>query len=528
MKLRKLLSLICVVLLLSMSLLTVASCKSAETPETKFATSVTKTSQQVQKWDEYKLVQKILNGGSVRIQTTIPADEETATDTDVDATFYLNEKDRQCAVNATVKVGEQGYTGMIYLDPDRVVAESKDLLGGAYGIDLANFATRLENSVFAPGKSEISMDEETFATFKKLPELLKKASELESKEQATFDKLVDLLMKSILANATVNVEKGTTTVFGKEVKANIFSVSLDQNSVAAVLEGFWKSVKEDEGIRTSIDSILSMTKEFSAMNSEEEEPSADPDGEDFDFDFPTGDFDVPDFSQYDSAESLFKALDPMISEAATKLRAMPAVSAALKLALNKSGMIMRADLDFTITEGSVSVVLELGEKLTSFEGFSLNVSMKAQGLSMDLATVKAEITEDTKTNYTLDMSARVGAGPTATNASAKLTYDKKGGATELKINVPDSDPIVISLNYTYQKGTHTIKDLKIKNGSESLPIPAFTLTIKESDQMPAYNKDYKDILTMTEEELHTFGEAVEAKIEEIRQKLTPAQNTEEI
>ncbi len=523
MKLRRWLPLICVVLLLSMTLLTVASCKSAETPETKFATSVTKTSQQVQKWDEYKLMQKIMNGGSIRIQTTIPADEDVATDTDVDAIFYINEKDRQCALDATVKAGGQSYSGMLYLDPDRVVAESNDLLGGAYGLDLTTIATQLENSILAPGKSDFSMDEETFATLKKLPELLKKASELESKEQATFDKLVELLMKSILANATVSVEKGTTTVFGKEVKANIFSVSLDQNSVAAVLEGFWKSVKEDEGIRASIDSILALTKALPETITEEEDVGNDgtyTEGDDSDF--TVGDLELPDLGQFDSAENLFKALDPMISEAAAKLRALPAVSAALKLSLNKSGMIMRADLDVTVTEGTVSVALELGEKLTSFEGFSLNVSMKAQGLSMDLATVKAEISEDSKSNYVLDMNARIGAGPTSVSASAELTYDKKDGATELKINVPDTEQIVISLNYTNKKGTHTIKDLQIKKGTESLPIPAFTLTIKESDPKPAYNRDDKDVQKMTAEELNAFGETVKAKIDEISKKLAPA------
>ncbi len=515
--------------MISLSLLTVVSCKSAETPETQFATSVNKTAEQVKTWNEYKAVENITNAGSVRVQTTIPADEETgAPATDVDATVYMNAKDQKYAVNASAKFGESNYSAKLYYDQERLVAESEDLLGGAYGINFTDFATSLSNSIFAPGKSDYSLDEETFNIMKTLPDLFKDVSELSLKGTEAAEKVVELFMKSLVDNSTVTLTQETVSVFGKDAKAVVLAIDLTPETLASALEAFWTAVKADENVRASIEDILPLIQTLSNFTPSDDysyDESYGSDGSDIEYPVDeTSEDNFPDLSKYETVDALFADIDPMITKAATSIRELTDLAVNVKLSLNKSGLIMRADVALTLPQQTnVNIAIQLGSNFKAFEGFSVKATVSMQGISVDVVNISATIAEDTSNSYKLNLNAQfglpsvtaaaLGSENASTSITGSLTYDKKSGDAALTLNVPDEDQIVISLNYLASKGTHTIKNIQVKSGTETLPIPAITLTLKESDTMPAYNKDYKDVLTLTKEEFTTFINTVQEKIQ---------------
>lgn len=522
MKLRKIVSLLSLLLVLVMVLPAVVACgKKAETPEQQFSGSMNKTAEKVREWDEVKLAQKVMNGGSARLQFTVPKDEDVAVDTDLDCTVYFDNANKKYALNASVTADGKTDAASAWVSKDAVVLNSADLLGGAYGVNLETLAAQLENSIFAPGKSEMSMDEETYAFFKKIPDLLRQAGELEAKDRQTFDKLFGMFMQSLLANTTVVAENDVASVFGKDVKATNLTVELNKENLAKTVEAFWTAVKNDADFKAALDGILPALNTLGMLAGNV--LPTDPDGA------PVGDVDLsemPDLSNVKSADELYAALDPVITEAVAAIRQLPDLGATLKLALNKSGMIMRADLTVNVTGTTVVAVLELGEKLTSFEGFSFSVYMKMQGVTADLVTVKAEILEDSKTEYRLAMTASIGAGPTAESVIANLYLEKKTGKTLFQIRKPGEIKNIVSLYFTYtnKNGTHTFSDLKMEDstGANVVPFKNFTLTIKEVDAMPECPA-YTDVMSMTEAEVKALAERVQEKMAEMRRRLEPAE-----
>ena len=472
------------------------------TPEQKFTTSILKAGETVKNWEDVAALSKVLNAasqaGSIQLEATLGEYFTKDSNQTIDLNAKLWSSGAKYALKLDAKAGEDAVSANAYFDPaDRFVVTSQDL-GGSYGIDMTNLSDALGMLIPSAdgemsGKNQVmdTYSEMIPAAITQLPEMLQKHAELN-------DKIVNVLIRSIAANASMSAESKTVTSMDRNIDAVCISIRIDNNAVAGILTAFYNELKNDPD-------FAGMLKE--AMS------AAMPSGMDGD---PTGamTFDVESDAEFNAMIEGLKASDPF---AFTVVISTDMLGNVVRVDVNatiqsKTGK-MNADgsVDPTVTEMPLAIALEFAQSENDFGGLRLTATIEAaEGVTVTMTlNVSVEKTEQSKTIRfnTTGLNTVFGGG----DLSGSVSYNKSTGAARAYVEKtsPDATRPATSyeVNFIYKIGAGTLEfgRLEVKQNGEILPmIPDFMLTIKENDTMPAAPEQYTNILQMTDKQMEEF------------------------
>ena len=514
MKITRILSLLlCLALLVSTVAL--ASCKKKETTEEpkengtpteeelyrnmsaeqKFATSILKAGDSVEKWEDIAAITKVLNAaaqsGSVQLQLAFNPESVTGEKESIllDAKLWAN--GTKYALNANASIGTETLNAKAYIDPaDRIVLESEKILGGAYGINMAALASDLSAMMAESGEA---MTAEINAYLEAIPAMIEKIPQMMQNRQALTDKEVNLLVQSIVANATLSSEEKTIYSMDREIAATCITVTIDNNAIANIIGGFYNAIKDDPDIGSLINEMMAMSIPALAESADGAEGIGVP-----------------------GMVDPYAMMDQEIGAMLEGIRSGEPFEFSFVVSTDALGTIVRIDTGFDIRNMPTTLSLEIAEADNDLAGLRLTANMTPQEGVTVTATVNVSV-EKTADRKIIRINTAGFSNFIGADISGTISYDKKEGFTQIRVEMTSPEAAALlatyEVNFLYKisDGTFWFGNLEVKANGEVLPIPQFMLTIKENDTMPAAPQDYRNILKMSEEELDQLsGKVMEA------------------
>lgn len=507
---RRILLITSVLLLLGAAMLMAVSCSaSIASPETLFEEAVEKTFEKVAEWDIPKMLLSAMNGGSVKVTYE---DEDAGENifklyTDVQNNRYYLDVDMK-----DTELLNDPLTAGVYLDQNKLVVNSQELLGGAYGVDFKNAVDEMKNSVFAPdSNSDYEMDPFVYYQIVAYLEIMNSDAFDSEKVQKLREKARDCFMTSIKNNATFTKEDETVEVLGEDIDAVLVTVSMDDEIIINAVKETWDMLKNDPTFKDLLESSIYL-KPIGNQGIVDEDIYGIYDQEE------------PD-DEVNETDRMIEEIEDAINDLEETLNGC---SLTLKLYFNnRQSTLMRVDIKVSVevddTREKAYVYIELGNTLSSFEGLKITANATEDGKYVnDPVVIEVKVT-DTDSRYKLTITTE-----NFDDLDCTLKYSKSSGAFDLYISYKDSYKsyeYTASGIYTEKSGTHTFtleeyqKTTVFNNsifGIENTEERTYwsdrngklIIEICEKDRMPSAPK-YTDFLTIKESDLKDILETVE-------------------
>ena len=407
-------------------------------------------------------------------------------------------------------------TAGVYLDQNKLVVNSQELLGGAYGVDFKNAVDEMKNSVFAPDShSDYEMDPFVYYQIVAYLEIMNSDAFDSEKVQKLRDKARDCFMTSIKNNATFTKDDETVEVLGEDIDAVLVTVSMDDEIIINAVEETWDMLKNDPTFKDLLESYFylkpignqGIVDEDIYGIYDHEEPDVEPDDE------------------ANETDRMIEDIEDAINDLEETLNGC---SLTLKLYFNnRQSTLMRVDFKVSVevddTREKAYVYIELGNTLSSFEGLRITANATEDGKYVnDPVVIEVKVT-DTDSRYKLTITTE-----NFDDLDCTLKYSKSSGSFDLYISYKDSyksHEYTASGIYTEKSGTHTFTLEECKKTSDftnsMLGIAKkeehtywsdrngkLIIEICEKDRMPSAPK-YTDFLTIKESDLKDILETVE-------------------
>ncbi len=221
-------------------------------PVSKVANAFAKTFESVSQNDTSEMLTKIMEQGSVEIKGDLSKwDIGAELNGSFNLKIYSNSKEQMGACDFSMTMAETTIDGGVYYTGDEMAIKSSALLGEnkVYGVSLKSALENLPKSVFAPGKSEFSMDQESYDQFMNYLESIKKSKELDKEMEKVLNRYIGYLEDLLEENAVIKKASGSVSVGDKEIKTNDITIRIDEKAVSEVLKGLWAKAEKDDELK---------------------------------------------------------------------------------------------------------------------------------------------------------------------------------------------------------------------------------------------------------------------------------------
>lgn len=432
--------------------------------------------------DEFATVAKTLTKGSVEasMSSLKVDDEEYFEDMSISGKAYFS-SDAIMLENLKFKYEDFKLSGSIYASPDLIYVNENEVLKGAYGIDVDNFAADFRGSIFAYGsgsKYQMFYDEDMFNALMDSCDTTQDEKMMKDAEKIITN-YTKQLYKSVCEHGEIKVEKDKVRIDGKKQSVRIITISLDEKAASAIAEDMLTYIVED-------DSVIEFLEKYESKMS-------------------MANFMIK--KEYDEESSVITLYQELIEELESEIddicediaeydfdveveMVTPRGSAKLlQLSMSADGEKL-----FTLDVGKKGI--KDSEKITlSADGTKAVYEIKEKGKNIYKSTFKVDDTEYLSINIDYSKGKyEIKIGDKDSNYSEFITIkgkiEKDGKAFNMTL-----DKIERQYNSPYYSNTTTIEtNLK--------------LTVKTKDKMPKAPTEYELIDDITEEDIEKWGERI--------------------
>ena len=447
------------------------------------------------KSDAYEDITRAAEGGSIGFYWNLrPLTEQLAgygIDLAVNYTVYSNAGDDAYYVDLAALIkGEEFVDASVYVDPDKVVASCPILLGDdSYGIKLDKFKEKFEKSPFGKNGA-YSLDEyfgdviEEFDTYAKE---LQTSDELSEDIAELYEEFIEVLMKSASKHANVTKEAGSVAFANETVKTTDVVIKFDSEAFCNLGKDFIKYLDKSKDVEAFIEKYAKML----GMN----------------------------YGEY--SDDILEEYRAAIDEAMANVDSLGEYIGDIEL-----------EIIVNISKSKKEIV-GLTCKLSA-EGESAELNMICGPTWNNISEFKIEATdgyeefeisylakEDTKEAFDAELKV-VSFGEELFNAS--VTWDKVDGEFEIAASsIPGEFDLKLNGSMTDEAKKKSLTLSSVEVNGQTVEIGDLTITVNTSAKMPSVKK-YKDILTMSEDEVKALIGEIEEAIEGIASDLIFALN----
>lgn len=401
-----------------------------------------------------KLVEKATTGGSVAVKLETGEGDEKQM---FDITAYMNAAGNAASLVFDAEIEGQKIDAQMLLDQKKVVVGTT-LLKNAYGIDLEKAKDNFSTSLFGTaGANMLDLDEEAEAEIIAALDELAKALQTESKTVDVYQLFID----AFKANAKFTADTKTpVTIDGKEVKNTTVTATVTKSNVKSIVNKLIADLEMQE----LVDEMLNTMNETAKAEAEwSGEPAV-------------------------TYENMNAVIDKAFED-----KGDDDIVLTIKMVLDtKYDAIMVLEL---ITEETVKIELGANPKNIT----KIVISYPTEEMPVDSTepitkTEKVTINiskSNTSTEYKMLDEDQDGVIVAINKAHQEVTF-----AEVEKGEVQSDDAYSFKYNLTEKQLSATFTD----DGDEYESPSTMTITFTAQAESPVKYDDYKDLLTLTEED----------------------------
>ncbi|MBQ8806268.1 MAG: hypothetical protein IJZ68_07285 [Bacteroidaceae bacterium] len=446
-----------------------AGCNAKKDPAELFVNALNMYHDAVEENALVKLMNQAAEGGSVAVKMESGEGEDK---TVVNMTTYLNAAGNAASLVLNIEAEGQKIDAQMTLNQKKVTLGTS-LLKDAYGIDLEKAKENFPTSLFGTkGANMLELDEESEA------ELLAALDEFATamKKEAKDVDLYDVLMNALKENATFAADTKTpVTIDGKEVKNTTVTATMTKNNVKSIVNKMIAELEAQE-----------LVDEFLTQYNEEAKAEAEWSGE-----------------EAVTYENMNAVIDAMFEDKGDE-----DVVLTMKMVLDaKHDAIMI----FEVT-AEETVKVELGADPKNVTKVVVSYPTEEYPVDSTEPVTKVEkLTIDIKKSSTSDeykMLDEDGNGLTVVinKAHKEVTF----AAVEENKTLSD-DAYSFKYELTDKLFSFTMTD----EGDEWNEPSTITVTVNAKAESPVKHDNYKDLLTMTEEDFQKLMEELAPILEDM-------------
>ncbi|MBE6723710.1 MAG: hypothetical protein E7576_00730 [Ruminococcaceae bacterium] len=407
--------------------------------------------------------------------------------------FDLDRSDsREAAVEAAVSLnGAEAADLLLYTDGKSAAVQSEAILGAKnYGFRFGDVRERFDSSVFGPGGAyDLGELFGLELTGEKLGELFEsfapsRGSEEEMKK--VFESVSGHILKMLPEYGEITKESGTVTLLSeKEVKTQNVVIFLEGEKLADFLKAALEEIRDNERLNEYLNKHAELF-EKSGKTLEDYRAALDDASNDIEED-------RDEIAQYETT------LVFSISKENRQL-----IAADL-------GMISKRDAEKRI-DVPIRVHLTCGPDWSDPEEISFYATYDDTMTQFHCTTVK-----DGNGGAKTDLRAAIG---DETLFDGTLTTGGEDGAFALEVSFASLGTFGLNGSCRRAEKELTVIVLdSVRLGDEEYSLGGASVTVLEKDTMPVIS-DYRDVLSMSEEDVGKIGEDVNEFIETFKDKLT--------
>lgn len=445
-------------------------------PVTKIGNAFGKTFKVAAQEGAGKVLSEVMEQGSMEVKADLSKwDIGTEMDGSVDLKLYTSTKKQLGACEVSVTAEGTTVDAGVYFSADDVAVKSGALLGekNVYGVSLKSAVENLPKSVFAPGESDYSMDEDTYDQIIKFLESMEDSKTLRKDMKKVLGRYSKHLDKLVEKHAEIEKASGSVSVGSKDVKTNDITIRIDGKAMAEILKGLWEKAEKDKELKEVLARYLDMG--YAEMIFKDGK-----NGEEL-------------------VDDLWDEIDENIDDFIDEMEDTDAEVIGTFQIGKRSKTMVAFNLKGKV-EGETVMNLDvtLGENICTSELIKLKIS----GMGGDEIVLKYTVSENSKQEY----AAKLTAGGQEV-LSVKL--DKKEESFKVSIGEDLSE---IRGTLTQKGGTTTLTVDRVTSGEEEYDIDLqIIFKSKDSFSMPKYT----EVLTMGEEDVEALIEEVQENAEDL-------------
>ncbi len=446
-----------------------AGCNAKKDPAELFVNALNMYHDAVEENALVKLMNQAAEGGSVAVKMESGEGEDK---TVIDMTTYLNAAGNAASLVLNIEAEGQKIDAQMTLNQKKVTLGTS-LLKDAYGIDLEKAKENFPTSLFGTkGANMLELDEESEA------ELLAALDEFATamKKEAKDVDLYDVLMNALKENATFAADTKTpVTIDGKEVKNTTVTATLTKNNVKSIVNKMIAELEAQE-----------LVDEFLTQYNEEAKAEAEWSGE-----------------EAVTYENMNAVVDAMFEG--------------------------KGDEDVVLT---MKMVLDAKHDAIMIFEVTAEETIKVE-LGADPKNVTKVVISYPTEEYPVDSTEPV-------TKVEKLTIDIKKGSTSEEYQILDEkgNGLTLVINKAHKEVTFTaVEEGKAQadeaysfkyeltdnlfsftmtdEGDEWTEPSTVTVTVTAKAESPVKHDNYKDLLTMTEEDFQKLMEELAPILEDM-------------
>lgn len=379
--------------------------------------------------------------------------------------------------------GENILDAILYETQTQIIMQCEQLLPDCYGIDIANLKDILQESVWASGNA-YGLSKNVFNT------LMQNSERRAQQYQETQSKLTESLDRYYLLLIKTACEKGNATTSGQKytiddetIATTAVSLSIDGDAMAEIMTVMYDAFTTDQELRSLFEEYFE-----AILSTYPSDPS-----------MPSGKEIVDEmYEEMLSSEAFDEAMDAVRN---SDILLEPVFYIA------KSGKQLAAfELAVTAEGESGKLTLQLGDRLTA----SKCICLKLEG-AMGAFSLTRTVQKDTKDAFESKVVCKASGIRIFT---LECNWDKKAGDFSVGM-----DAVGIKLNLSgtlhVEKTSSELTISRIEAGGESVGIDLCIAL--NSDEPTMKVPAFKDVLTLSEQDIEQLGEAVSENMENLEE-----------
>ncbi len=428
---------------------------------------------------------KVANGGSVELVVDTQNLSEnilgTKIDGEVSAKFYFNAEELRFAAGVGAALsGEELASAQLYIDELTVAILSEALLGDdAYGIELDKIVENFSHSEFGEdGAFSLGIEDDQIEEYMELMEI---REDMMKDAEKVVAGVLKAAKKSIKANAVIEKVGGSIRVGGEDVSTNDVIITIEGEALVNIIRDVLTYVESDKKLAAFIDDYADILASYTG---------GEVDGDDIADEF------------YDAIEEAIDSVEDYDDEIE---------DCYINVVFNigkSSGMIVGVTAEVEYDKETVyEVEFVCGPTMKDLA----EISLKLKSGYGDKITVSYEVEENSKDSFEATFKCKQ---DSETLVRVDLAWDKKDGDFEVSLENEGYVTFELEGKMLEEKNTTVVEFEKFRTPMMEIDIEGISLVVSKSDKMPKID-DFKDVLTMKEDDFYELRDNVMAAIEEI-------------
>jgi hypothetical protein len=449
---KKIISLVLSVVLI-VGMLTLTGCTKKE-PDELFVNAFNMYHDAIKDNAVVKITENAMNGGSFAIKTETEKDEVK---TVIDLTAYTNADENSSSLVFNLNAGETTANVQMSFDKEKITVGT-NMIAQTYGIDLKTAKDNFQNSLFGTkGLNAFDLDEESEQEILDALDELAKSMQKESKDVDVYE----LFMEALRTNATFAADTKTPVkINGKEVKNTTVTATITKSNVKSIVNKLIADLEMQE----FVDEMLQTMNENAKAEAEWTDEEAV------------------------TYENMNAVVDELFKD-----KNDDDIVLTIKLALDKKYdaiMVLEVTAKETVTiefgadpQNITKVVITYPTEEMPID--STETITKMQKLTLDIKK------SSTSLEYKILDEDNDGLVIVVNKAHKEITF-----ATVSKGNVDSDDAYSFKYELTDNMFSFTMEE----EGDEWNDPMTLTITVTAKADSPVHHDNYKDLLTLTEDE----------------------------